>query len=78
MAHALDNHPCFDSKLCKGDADRTDEERQARKELHIFRMFGKEAIVPCSHRMTGLRLYLVRLQAVSCRQGLARHCYELM
>ena len=29
---ALDVHPCYDSKLCKGDADRTEEERRAHKQ----------------------------------------------
>lgn len=46
-------HPCYDSKLCKGDADRTEEERRTHKQKHILRVCNRAGL-------TGLNLYLVR------------------
>ena len=58
--HALDVHPCYDSKLCKGDADRTEEERRAHKQKHILRVCDRAGSGTVLHRLTGLNLYLVR------------------
>lgn len=68
QAHALDNNACFDSSLCKGNAERSEEQRQAYKQMHIFRMFGASKTEPNKQRITDLNLYQVS-HTVPCSSG---------